>query len=287
MATEAIDLTGFVDAPMRELAPVVEQIVAAGGASTDDLERAGALFFDRTLQLLREGTRSQMLEECTDLDRFLVSERGRLVQKEHPEVFGGWIALSELLGEAARRSDRAAVDAILRSNQGLGQRVLAMLAERGEPMPRGEMRKQLDISESHLSHLLRDLDEADLVIRYRQGKEVVVDLGPVGREVVQKSMAPAWVEAFVEHMEQLLDEDAERKDAETIAAELSGKGAPPLAARKLAAAATRTHRTISLTAAENIRRLVEEVSSEDPRYPNMQPDSGGPVSAFGVPNDLS
>ncbi len=219
------DLTGYLDAPMAEIVRVLE---AAGRESTDRvyLERVGSLVVDRTLDLLRGAARSQIIDERVDLDRFLSSDVVGEIKHNHPDVFGGWAALSDLLAEAARRSDPPAADTILKGSQGLGYRLLEFLAERGAPMARAEIRERLNLSESHLSHLLRDLSEADLVVRDRRGREAMIDLGPVGREVVRRALAPAWIDIVVQRVERLREGDAEHVDAEVLDLELRAAGAP-------------------------------------------------------------
>ena len=108
------------------------------------------------------------------------------------ELFGGLSAIARLLSAAAERADPAAVESILRNHKDRGQRVLGVIASRREPIPRALLRRQLGMSESHLSHVLRELEEADLVVRYPSGRQVMVDLAATGREVVERPVLPKW-----------------------------------------------------------------------------------------------
>lgn len=249
-----------------------------------ELDRRGALFLDRALWLLRQGSRTQIVDECVDLDGFLASKAGKWVQATYPELFGAWAALSDLLGEAARRSDRASVDSILASLKGYGRTILEMLAERGAPVPRSEILKRLDVSESHLSHILRDMDEADLIIRHRdQGKQIVVDLGAVGREVVERSVLPAWVGIVIAHLRQCAEEVAPPVDADSFEAELVSAGAPSrVVAHRLAEALTHAVGAMSDRAAANAKALIDEVSAADGYFANIQTSVGRPLAAFTV-----
>jgi DNA-binding MarR family transcriptional regulator len=124
------------------------------------------------------------------VNRFLALEAGTRLQQSRPEVHGGWATLGELLSGAARSTGRAAIPALLRGTQGRGREILELLAaEAGRPVRRSKIKKTLDLTEAQLSHLLHDLEEADLIIRYRlKGtKEVLVELGSAGREVVAQS----------------------------------------------------------------------------------------------------
>ena len=74
-----------------------------------------------------------------------------------------------------------------RSHKGRWRRVLELLAGNGGTMRRAALKERLEaLSESHLSHLLRDLEEAEMVARRRpeRSREVLVELLPAGREIV-------------------------------------------------------------------------------------------------------
>jgi len=99
------------------------------------------------------------------------------------------------------------------------------------------MRRRLGLAESHLSHLLRDLEEASLVVRYRPqgGKEVVVVLGPAGKEIVAESILPPWIERLSEALESASRGDL--IDPKELVRVLHVAGAPSLlAADRLATA---------------------------------------------------
>src|SRR3954468_1612000 len=172
------------DVPSGEVASLVEQ--AAAEADPETLGRLTDLLLDRALRLLREGSREEILDEALAISAGVSGETGRLLKERNPETFGAWAALDDLLAEAARRSDRAAVPSLLKSTEGRRMAILELLAGEGRAVPRAEIRRRLSFPEAHLSHLLRDLEEADLVVRYRpeKSREVLVELGPVGREVV-------------------------------------------------------------------------------------------------------
>ncbi len=192
----ASELAALSEPRIEELRPYFEALSAQPEAE----RLAGmlsSLLLDRVLQVLRRGSRLEIAEDGMHLADFLSSEAGKRLLAATAKLHGRWRGLADLLAEAARRSDRGAVDSILRSHRGRGEKVLTLLAERDEPVRRMEIRQELGrISESLLSHLLRDLDDADLIIRYRPegSKEVWVELGPVGRELVQAPGATAVAE---------------------------------------------------------------------------------------------
>jgi DNA-binding MarR family transcriptional regulator len=210
------------DIPPQEFGPLLERAASESEAAT--LKLATAVFSDRTLRLLREGSRQELLDEALAVSQALSGDPGDTLKSRHRETFGAWTALFELLEEAARRSDRAAVPSLLRGT--LGPAVLELLAGEGRPLPRAAIRKRLDLGEAHLSHLLRDLEEADLILRYRPkgSKEVFVELGPAGREVVSQSVLPPWLERLTEVLAQMAG--GFPVDADALALELEKAGAP-------------------------------------------------------------
>lgn len=265
-------LSAYVNASFDELTPVLEQI-AAGASDRARVDAAGGLVLHRALCLLRVESRETVLNEGMALDGFLYSAAGSAVKTAQPDLYWGWIGISGLLGEAARRSDRAAVDSILASHAGRGRAVLEILAERGAPVPRGEIRERLKLSESHLSHLLRDLAEADLIERAKAGREVAVTLGPVGREVVKCSVLPEWVRYLADVLTCVR---ATGEPPEGLADALAERGAAPLVARQLAAAVAGNHWTPAALA--NARRLIEAQTD-----PQTQHTSGAKVLQFSPP----
>lgn len=269
-------LSAYVNTSFDELTPVLEQI-AAGASDRARVDAAGGLVLHRALRLVRAESRETLLKEGMALDDFLYSAAGSAIKTAQPDLYWGWIGISGLLGEAARRSDRAAVDSILASHAGRGRTVLEILAERGAPVPRGEILKRLGLSESHLSHLLRDLAEADLIERAKAGREVAVALGPVGREVVKCSVLPEWVRYLCDQLRRVRTGTAAPPAAEILAEALSQRGAPSrLVAQQLAEAVAGggvsdwTH-----AARDNARQLIEAQTD-----PQTQHASGAKVLLF-------
>ena len=252
------------DAPSQEIGLLLER--AAAEADPRTLKRATALLLDRALRRLREGSRDSILEEALAVSRGISGEAGRALRKRSLDTFGAWTALDDLLAEAGRRSDRAAVPSLLRGTQGRGQEILEMLAGEAGPVPRSRIKNTLDLGEAHLSHLLRDLEEADLILRYRRqgSKEVLVELGPAGREVVSESILPPWLA----RLEQALQDAAAggTLEHETLARELASAGAP------------------SRLAADRLARAVAQFSTVNAAVPQVKKEAvieeeGAPASA--------
>ena len=249
------------DSPSAEVAPLIQRAVLEADAKT--LESLTDLLLDRALRLLREGSRQEILDEALAVSQGVSGKAGHALHERSQETFGAWSALADLLGEAARRSDRAAVPSLLRSTQGHGLAILELLAGEGRAVLRAEIRRRLNLAEAHLSHLLRDLQEADLIIRYRPegGKEVLVELGPVGREVVSQSVLPPWLERLIQSLETIAADAP--VDAEALARDLHEAGAPSrLAAERLAEAVAALTRAGSLSFAK-ARRFAERMEEKE------------------------
>jgi DNA-binding MarR family transcriptional regulator len=262
-----LDLSGQRELPPAEIAPLLERVAAEPEERA--LSALTALLMNRVLRLLRQGSSEALQEEALMLNRALAISAGVRLQKDRPEAFGVWKALGELLSGAARSTSRAAVPSILRSASGRGQEILELLAGESGPVPRTEIKRRLKLAESQLSHLLRDLEEADLVIRHRpeKSKEILVELGPVGREVVSQSVLPSWLEGLTHTISEIAN--GASFDSEAFARDLQEAGAPSrLVADRLAEAVARLAPAaayrgrpdrVEAAARDNIRRFIREV----------------------------
>lgn len=118
-----------------------------------------------------------------------------------------------------------------------GPAILELLAAEGKAVRRSEVRRRLGLGEAQLSHLLSDLEGAGLVRRSKsaKGREVLVELGPAGREAVKAEILPSWVEVFLSEMSAM--RSGWRTKPELLAAELERAGAPSrLAAERISTA---------------------------------------------------
>lgn len=179
-----LDLSGLTDSAFEKVLPLLETL--AVDPSPKPAQRVRGLLLSRAVRLLRGGSRREIHAEAREISRFLASAEGENLRQRGPEVFGGLSAIGRLLSGAARQMLPPAVDAVLLNyKEGRGRQLLELLARRGQAVPRSELRKELGLSESHLSHLLRELEEDVLILRYPAGKrKVLVDLTPTGRSVL-------------------------------------------------------------------------------------------------------
>jgi hypothetical protein len=268
------DYTGYADVQPQEFSALLYQ--AAAGQDVKLIEAVDALILYRTLERLRKSSRDEILQESLNLNEFLTSGEGKTFQSNYSEKHARWSALADLISQAARRSDAAAAHSILSSHPTYGKKLLEILAANHQPVPRVSLVRDLEISESQLSHLLRDLEEADIVVRFKQGREVMVDLGTVGTEIVERSIMPRWVEAAVNRLK---SPQASPSSAEEIAKELIDLGAPSAIAAKILAEALAvpSKPLLKLVAGMN---FVNDVTESDPHARQAYTNSGRPAKAF-------
>ena len=134
------------------------------------------------------------------------------------------------------------------STSSLGRSVLELLAAAGQPVSRSEIKRRLGLAESHLSHLLRDLEATGMIVRRRaeRGREVLVALGPEGHRVVEASLLPRWVDRLAGLIAGTGKDPLRNLD--TVAGELVTAGAPSRAAADRLAQAL-AERTVALAVA--------------------------------------
>jgi DNA-binding MarR family transcriptional regulator len=125
---------------------------------------------------------------------------------------------------------------LTKSSTPLGRSVVELIAAAGQPVTRSEIRKRLGMTESHLSHLLRDLESAGMIVRARPGKgrEILVDLGPQGRATVEAAVLPRWVDRLAGL---IAGGTSSRRSVKELAETLIEEGAPSLAAAERLAGA--------------------------------------------------
>lgn len=255
-------------------AGVIELVGALRDAAAGEIDRAWVdamsdLLVDAVVRALRERPRRELLDAALALGEFLATPGAR----HYEDTFvGTWQGVLELLGRASAATDVTAIDSILRSHNGKAGKVLEVLAERNGSAPRAELKRQIaGISESHLSHVLRDLEEARLVVRERaHGRETVVSLTPRGGEAVARTVLPPWVDDIRDAVE------GRGPDVAELADRLRKNGVPSeLAARRLAEALAAP---VELSAA--FRDLIDHERGDHPRVDRHYGLGRRPVEAL-------
>jgi DNA-binding MarR family transcriptional regulator len=224
------DFTNLHSATLNEIVHNLQDELQT--VSENRLEKYTAVLLHRSLFLLRSGSRDQLLTESLALDELLSSDDSKRVKQDSPQTFGEWLGLSKLLTEAARRTDEAAASSIVLSHREHAKKVLMALCEREQPWARAELRGRVGISESHFSHLLADLEEAELIRRYRaqEGKETLVELGLNGEKLFKSQYRPKWTRILCDAIRSL-DFQSET-DLGTLKEELVQNGASSIVANE-------------------------------------------------------
>lgn len=189
------DLLALASAPIREL---TDAVAASVRRETGDEPDAAArprrslqiaeLILAEAVRLIRLGAIADLADQAAHLARATSGSRGRRLREAAPSVHRRLYAAALVLDAAASPASRGGEIAVLRSWSGNAREVVrAVAASPGHSITRAELRDRFEMSESHMSHLLADLEAAALVVRIRHGRNVMVHLGP-------RSAAPHVVE---------------------------------------------------------------------------------------------
>jgi hypothetical protein len=219
MTQEVQNVSRFHYLPSEELDPIIESAMAETNDEGRDVWVA--LFRNRALNLIRKGSSLALRREAAVLNRNLFSPAGRQVQRDAAAYHARLATIADMLSTAGQRTDTAFLNAVLASHSKYAQRICELLARAGaNGLPRRELLAKLDVTESHLSHILADLEKAHVVVRLRSTgtKEVRVTLDSAGRDLVTEQLEPRWFVAIAE----VLD-DVARGNAPPPASKVASK----------------------------------------------------------------
>lgn len=164
--------------------------VGADRAVPAPAETLDALVREAVKRLVRTGGRGDLREGAVSLST-LAEDRSPAGGGAPSETTLGprWDVLADLLGDLADALDDDAVPMLLRSHHGKSRQVLEATSAGGW-IPRRDVRDRVEVSDSHLSHILRELVDAGLVHRRRRGREVEIRLTTAGRDAIGVEPAP-------------------------------------------------------------------------------------------------
>lgn len=127
-------------------------------------------------RLIRSADRTELLAAAVELDA---------AAEAAGESSAIWSFAAGQLEAAAGAVGDTSLPMHLRGHAGKSEQVLRCVAERGGTAARKDIAAALtDVTDSHLSHILGDLDNAGLLIRSREGREIVVMLTAKGNEAL-------------------------------------------------------------------------------------------------------
>lgn len=196
------DLLALRVAPLKRLLDVLDEL--APNAGDDRYGQAmgvvAELAVDESVRLIRRASRGEIVDAGTALSRWCGGPNGRAVEATDAGTHAILAGLTFVLGAAAAPDGKDGDALVLRSWNGRAREAVELVA--GAPdhtLPRAELRRRLDVSESYLSHLLADLQAARLVERIgnpgRRGVDVHIGargfaLVPVAVQPVAPTPAP-------------------------------------------------------------------------------------------------
>lgn len=164
----------------------IEELVEAVRREGERLDAAAAsvvagLLVDETVRLTRSGSREEITHAGATLARLLGAPPGRWLKEIAPSAHRTATGLVPVLAAAASPASKDGGGMVRRSWNGLADRAVQLVAAAPDRrIRRSDLRRELgDISESHLSHLLSDLEAASLVeCVYEHGHIVVRQVLP-------------------------------------------------------------------------------------------------------------
>jgi DNA-binding transcriptional ArsR family regulator len=188
------DMLSLSRARMSELIAALEEertIADRTTAIPRRSRRVARLLMREAVRLIRLGTRAEVANAALELAQALTRPTAERLASEHPQAHRLLTSAADALAAATPPSSAGGEMSVLRSWNGKALKAVAMVSRSvHRAVPRADLRAQLDVNESHLSHLLSDLEAAGLVVRVRTGRAVMVHLGLVGRSDHVQQMLP-------------------------------------------------------------------------------------------------
>ncbi len=192
------DLFSLSNARLQDLVAELEASddMPSTHESTTRRRQISTLLISETIRLVRLGNQKELADGAVVLARVAASGcsscSGDELIRRRVE------AAAIVVSAAASPSSRGGELQVLRSWKGMALRATALVYRSNESsMQRSDLRATLGLEESHLSHLLGDLEAAGLLVRIAHGRSVTLHLGPTGRQP---------------HVEQVLAQEVARQD---------------------------------------------------------------------------
>jgi DNA-binding MarR family transcriptional regulator len=192
--TASRDMLSLALAGMPELIAALEEertLAEEPSALPPRSKRVARMIMAETIRLIRLGTRVELATAALEVAKALARPYAERLATNHPSAYRLLCSASDALGAATPPSSAGSELTVLRSWNDNARKALAIVNKApGRVIARADLRAQLGVDESYLSHLLADLEAPGLVVRIRFGRTVQVHLGPVGRsEHVQQILS--------------------------------------------------------------------------------------------------
>jgi DNA-binding transcriptional ArsR family regulator len=165
---------------------ISESCRAAKGAVPAKLVRIATSQMRRNLvRNLRQGSVNDFSEQAAELSKVLG------VKNLPAELSIRWAELRDVLSEASMLREPSAALSVVRGNRGRNAAILAVIQAAGGRIDRRKILASLsgsiatELSDSHLSHALTQMENANLLEREKHGNSVLVKITQLGKEVLQ------------------------------------------------------------------------------------------------------
>ena len=185
------DLLALRGSPLSSLVAALRDEVGRDDVVSATVAGLVELAVDETVRQVRQAPQAELAAALDGLRRFLAAQEGRRLASVAPAPAATLAGLQAVLTASATPDSRGGADLVRRSWGGHADQILRALAEAPEHhLPRSRLRTMLELEQSHLSHILRDLEAAQLVERIpvTGSRTVDVHLGRVGRELASAGM---------------------------------------------------------------------------------------------------
>jgi DNA-binding MarR family transcriptional regulator len=188
------DMLSLSMAPIPELIAALEDEKLEQSPSLKRrTKRLGRLVMREAVRLIRVGTRAEIADAALELSEALARPSAERLREVAPRAHRLMTSASDALGAATPPSSGGGEMTLLnpRSWKGKALKAVTMVnSAPGRAVPRAELRLQLEMEDSHLSHMLAELEGAGLIVRVRSGRSVTVHLGVVGRSEHVQAILP-------------------------------------------------------------------------------------------------
>lgn len=154
-------------------------------------KRVARLMMREAIRLIRLGTRSEITDAALELSKARKRSLSEGAEEFHSFSQRMLTSACDALTAASPPSSGGGEMTLLRSWNGKAKQAVSIVSQaQGRAIPRADLRVQLDVDESYLSHLLAELEAAGLIVRVRSGRTVMVHLGMVGRSDHVQELLP-------------------------------------------------------------------------------------------------
>jgi DNA-binding transcriptional ArsR family regulator len=165
---------------------ISESCRAAKGAVPPKLLRIATSQMRRNLvRNLRQGSVNDFSEQAAELSKVLG------VKNLPAELSIRWAELRDVLSEASMLREPSAALSVVRGNRGRNAGILSVIQAAGGTIDRRKILDALsgsvatELSDSHLSHALTQMENANLLEREKHGNSVVVKITVLGSEALR------------------------------------------------------------------------------------------------------